>query len=188
MKYRLVAALILFVGSLTSCENTPGIASPEKMDVLPYYDLKGFIENELPKLDGMTVSKISRVNGVQERSEGIYSLDEWKEELDAFLEADINKPSMIDAYTTEVEKDILIHRAKPGTQTQIKEIKVRIVDDKPIWVTFKGSSESMFYTSFINGGIYMNNRENRIDHYELESTQKIWFLKPNNMKVQAAVK
>lgn len=187
MRIKFVAVLFLLIGVLSSCTNISGESSGE-MDVLPYYDLKGLVEQEIPKLDGKTVTLTSRVNGVQEISEKTFTSDQWKDELGAFFEADINKPSLIDSYTTELQKDMLIHRAKPGAKTTIKEIIVRIVDDRPIWVTFKGSSESMFYTSFINGGIYMNNREDRIDHFEIESTQKIWFLKPNNMKIQGAVK
>lgn len=187
MKIKLVAVLFLLVAVLSSCAGGAGDSSG-KMDVLPYYDLKGLIEQELPKLDGKTATLTSRVNGVEELTEKTFTTEQWRDELGAFFEADINKPSLIDSYTTELQKDILIHRAKPGAKTTIKEIMVRIVDDRPIWVTFKGSSESMFYTSFINGGIYMNNREDRIDHFEIESTQKIWFLKPNNMKIQGAVK
>lgn len=187
MRIKLVAVLFLLIAVLSSCANGTGDSSG-KMDVLPYYDLKGLLEQEIPKLEGKTVALTSRVNGIQEFSEKTFTTEQWKDELGAFFEADINKPSMIDSYTTELQRDILIHRAKPGAKTTIKEIMVRIVDDRPIWITFKGSSESMFYTSFINGGIYMNNREDRIDHFEIESTQKIWFLKPNNMKIQGAVK
>lgn len=187
MRLKGLAIIAVFFCFLTSCENAPGIENPDKMEVLPYFDLKGFVNQEIEKLDGRNVTKISRINGVSEQSDRITSTEEWKEELGAFFDADINKPSLIDSYTTEVEKDILIHRAKPEAKVSIQEIRVRIVNDHPVWITFKAASESMFYTSFTHGGIYMNNRENRIDHYELETTQKIWFLKPNNMKIQGAI-
>ncbi|HAH36432.1 MAG TPA: hypothetical protein DEQ87_13145 [Algoriphagus sp.] len=189
MKFRILVTLAFLISSLTSCENTPGIAPVGEMEVLPYYDLKGFVLQEIEKMDSSNqVSKITRINGEEKRSDVTFSKEDWKEELDAFLEADINKPSLATSFTTEIKGDILIHQAKPEAKTTIKEIQVRIVDDKPVWLRFRGAKESIFYTSYINGGIYMNAFTDKIDHYELESTQKIWFLSPNNMKIQGAVR
>lgn len=172
---------------LNSCENAPGIAKPGELDVLPYYDVAGFVEAEISKLGNETVRKITRINGMEESTEVTLSQEEWKEELDAFFRADINKPSMVSAFSTEVKGDVLVHRLLPGEKSPVKEIKVRIIDDRPIWLTFKISKENIFYTSTILGEIYMNQRTQKIDHYSIETTQKIMFLDANNLRIKGAV-
>ena len=172
---------------LNSCENAPVIAKAGELDVLPYVDKAGFVEGEISKLGNETVRKTTRINGKEEATEVTLSQEEWREELDAFFKADINKPSMVTAYSTEVNGDVLLHRLQPGEKSSIKEIKVRIIDDRPIWVTFKISKENFFYTSTIIGEIYMNQRTQKIDHYSIETTQKIMFLDANNLRIKGAV-
>ncbi|WP_297336667.1 hypothetical protein [Algoriphagus sp.] len=184
---RLILLSLVFV-FLVSCENTPGISKPGELETLPYYDIKGLLEEEIEKLDGSLVVKTSRINGQSNQTEVKLSKEQWMDELDAFFEVDINKSSYLNSFTTEVDKDELIHRLKPEEKSPIKEIRIRILEDRPKWITFKMSKESPFYTSHTLGEIYFNNRTQTIDHYSIESTQKIWFLKANNMKIQGAVK
>ncbi|NVJ87169.1 MAG: hypothetical protein HWE15_12735 [Algoriphagus sp.] len=187
MKINLLLLFGAFLFLFSSCENAPGIAKPGKLDPLPYYDVSGFIEAEIAKMDEERVTKSTRINGKEESLEVSLSQEEWREELDAFIRADINKPSLVSSYTTELQGDILIHRLKPGAKNSVQEIRVRIIDDRPIWLTFKVAKESMFYTSYVLGEVYMNQRTQKIDHYGIETTQKIWFLSPNNMRVKGAV-
>lgn len=168
--------------------NSPSGKPDGKMKVLPYYDLKGFLEQEIEKLDSVTVTKVSRINNEENQNTLKFSKQDWLEELDVFFRADINKPSLLNSFTTEVIQDYLIHRAKPEVKTPVKEIKVRIVNDMPVWITFKIAEENIFYTSYTLGELYMNNADNRIDHYSIETTQKIWFLKANNMKISGVIR
>ncbi|MFC3416380.1 hypothetical protein [Algoriphagus hitonicola] len=184
---RLILFSLVFV-LLVSCENAPGVSKPGDLETLPYYDLKGLLEQEIEKLDGSLVMKTTRVNGESKKTEVNLNKEQWMDELDAFFEVDINKSSYINSFTTEVDNDELIHRLKPEEKSPVKEIRVRIVDDRPVWITFRMAKESPFYTSYTLGEIYFNNRTKTIDHYAIESTQKIWFLDANNMKIQGAVK
>ncbi|MGM0944074.1 MAG: hypothetical protein ACQEW9_02760 [Bacteroidota bacterium] len=185
--HRLILLFLVF-SILVSCENAPGISSPSDLEVLPYYDMKGLLEQEIEKLEGVKVTKTTRVNGEINKTEVNLTREQWKDEFDAFFRADINRSSYLNSYTTEVDRDILIHRLKPEEKSAIKEIQVRIVDDRPVWISFKTAKESPFYTSYTNGAVYFNNRNKTIDHYSIESTQKIWFLKANNMKIQGVIK
>ncbi len=181
---------LLFLSTLlvwTSC-SSPSENSKGRMEVLPYYDLKGFIEQQVDKIDSAQVVILSRINQEENQSTVTLSKAELLEELDVFIRADINKPSLVTSYTTEVARDFLIHEAMPEEKTKVKEIKVRIVDDRPVWITFKMAEENMFYSSYTIGELYINNQTDQIDHYSIETSQKIWFLKANNMKISGVIK
>lgn len=186
-KFTLVVC-ILILGMGTACENIPGKTSGKKLDPLPYYDVSGLINQELDKLADEKVHKTVRINGKETQTVTQLSPEEWREELGVFFKADINLPSHISSYTTEVNRDILLHRLKPDAKGAVKEIQVRIVNDQAAWLTFKISKESYFYTSYVLGELYFNRRTNKIDHYSIETTQKIWFLKANNLRIKGALK
>lgn len=171
-----------------ACTPKPQPSAEPIMEVLPYFDLKGYIEQEIPKVDGAKVAKISRVQQKEESAEVIYSVQDWKEELDIFFQADINKPSLAQSYDTQLNSSYLTHTLLPGEKGKVKEITVRYDKDKPSGITVKLVEENMFYTSTTIGQVYFNVETLTLDHYSVESTQKIWFLKPNNMKIMGAVK
>ena len=171
-----------------ACTPKPEAASELKMEKLPYFDLKGYIEQEIPKVDGAKVAKISRVQHQEESADVVYSVQDWKEELDIFFQADINKPSLARSYDTKTKNSYLIHTLLPGEKGKVKEITVRYDKDRPTRITVKLVEENMFYTSTTIGQVYFNVETTKLDHYSVESTQKIWFLKPNNMKIMGAVK
>ena len=80
MKFRILVTLAFLISSLTSCENTPGIAPVGEMEVLPYYDLKGFVLQEIEKMDSSNqVSKITRINGEEKRSDVTFSKEDWND-------------------------------------------------------------------------------------------------------------
>jgi hypothetical protein len=178
----------LFFWAAFACTPKPEASPQAKMEKLPYFDLAGFIEQEIPKVDGAKVSKISRVQNQEETAEVVYSVQDWKEELDIFFQADINKPSLAQSYDTQLNSSYLIHTLLPGEKGKVKEITIRYDKDKPSGITVKLEEENMFYSSTTIGQVYFNIETQTLDHYSVESTQKIWLLKPNNMKIMGAVK
>lgn len=160
----------------------------KKMEKLPYFSLKGFLDLELAKLDGAEVAKISQINGEEILVEKKYSLTEWKEEFEAFYNADINSPSLALSYSTETETDYLIHRLLPEAKGKVKEIRIKYIKEYPFSISFKMSDENLFFTTSTVGEFYMNQATNQIDHYSIESTQKVWFLEPTNIKISGVVK
>ena len=178
----------LFFWAAFACTPKPEASPQAKMEKLPYFDLAGYIEQEIPKVDGANVSKLSRVQNQEEKADVVYSVQDWKEELDIFFQADINKPSLAKSYDTQLNSSYLTHTLLPGEKGKVKEITVRYDKDKPSGITVKLVEENMFYTSTTIGQVYFNVENQKLDHYSVESTQKIWFLKPNNMKIMGAVK
>ena len=159
-----------------------------KMEKLPYFDLKGFMDLEIAKLEGVTVTKISRINGQEKTSELVLSTQEWKEELQAFYEADINKPSLALSYSTDAHYEYLIHELLPNEKGKVKEIKIKYNNNYPSSITFRIKDENLFFSTATLGEFYLNQLTQKLDHYSIETTQKVVFLKPTNIKISGVVR
>jgi hypothetical protein len=182
----------LFLGLLIwvafACTPEPQAGRSPKMDKLPYFDLAGYIDLEIEKLDGVELTKISKINGQEKKLDVAFNKTDWQEELKAFYLADINKPSLVSSYSTETQLNYLIHKLLPEGNGKVKELIIRYDNDYPSMVKFRMREENLFFYSATNGEFHINMNTNRLDHYSLETTQKVWFLKPTNVKVYGVVK
>lgn len=160
----------------------------EKMEKLPYFNLSGFFDVEIAKIDGVKVIKTSRINGEEKTVELVYTAEDWKEEFLAFYRADINSPSLARAYSTDTKFEYLIHELLPGEKGKVKNIKIKYVKNYPASITFHSREENLFYTTSTIGEFHLNLATDRLDHYSIETTQKVWFLDPTNLKVSGIVK
>lgn len=187
---RIYATLIVGVllGMALACTPKPKPVETPLMEKLPFFDLSGYLDQEISKMSGAKVAKISRVQDQEESAEVVYSIQDWKEELDVFYQADINRPSLALAYDTKIQKNYLTHTLLPDEKGKVKEITVRYDKETPTRITVKLIEKNLFYSSTIIGTLYFNVSTFRIDHYAVESTQKIWFVDPNHMKIMGAVK
>ncbi len=158
------------------------------MEKLPYFNLTGFIDVEIAKIDGARVTKTSRINGEEKTVELVYTSEDWKEEFLAFYRADINSPSLARAYSTDTQFENLIHKLLPEEKGKVQEIKIRYSRDYPSSITFHSREENLFFSTSTHGEFHMNLATNKLDHYSIETTQKVWFLKPTNIKVLGVVK
>lgn len=185
MKIR--ARLILSVLVLAASACVSGEEN-KVLEKLPYFNLRGFFDVEIAKLDSATVIKTSRINGEEKTVELIYSSEDWKEEFLAFYQADINSPSLARAYSTDTKYEYLIHELLPGEKGKVKDIKIKYTRDYPSSITFRSREENLFFMTSTYGEFHLNLATNRLDHYSIETTQKVWFLKPTNIKVSGIVK
>ena len=183
MKIKLYISFLL-LGAVLACAPTKEEPALEK---LPYFDLKEFINLEISKLEGDSVLKTSEINGEEQIVDLKYASAQWKEEFTAFYEADINVPSLAIAYGTRTTPDQLIHELLPEAKGKVKEISIRYVQNYPAWVTFRLKDENMFYQSTTLGEIFMNQATGKIDHYEIETTQKVLFLSPTHIKIAGII-
>ena len=158
------------------------------MEELPYFNLGGFLDLEITKIDGASIIKTSRINGEEKTVELVYSVQDWKEEFAAFYEADINTPSLALSYSTDAKFEYLIHELLPEATGKVKQIKVSYYKNYPSSISFKMSEKNLFFASTTLGEFHLNQNTNKLDHYSLETTQKVWFLKPTNIKVSGLVK
>lgn len=85
-------------GLLVQCTGT------EKEKVTKYFDLEGFIESQVQRLESDNPELIKTMKFKDDsESVTVYGADSinWTKELKLFLEHDINKPVLIDAYETK---------------------------------------------------------------------------------------
>lgn len=184
MKFKKYLIFGLLIWAAFSCVSG---GEGKKMEKLPYFNLSGFLDLELAKLEGAEVAKISQINGEETLSEKKYSLKEWKEEFQAFYSADINSPSLALSYSTETEGEFLIHRLLPEAKGKVKEIKIKYIKEYPSSISFKMSDENLFFSSSTSGEFQMNLANNKLDSYTIETKQKVWFLKPTTIKISGVV-
>lgn len=160
----------------------------KRMEELPYFNLKGFMDLELAKLDGEEVTKISEIDGEETTVQKTYSLKEWKEEFEAFYSADINTPAMALSYSTEREDEYVIHRLLPDTKGKVKEIRIKYINEYPTSVSIETADKNLFFSTTTTADFYMNLATEKLDHYTIETTQKVWFLDPTHIKISGAVR
>jgi len=186
MKFSYSFILIFLLLGVTAC--TIGGNNGGKLEVLPYFDLKGYMNEAVKGLEDAKVTKISRIGGVENMVEISLTEEQWRDEFEVFFEADINKTSLISSYDTQVKNEYLIHDLFPNAKGDVKNITVSIINDEVHLITVKIAKENVFYTSVTNAELYFSNVTKKIDHYTIETTQKIWFLKPNNIKIMGALR
>ncbi|MEB2779032.1 hypothetical protein U3A58_01410 [Algoriphagus sp. C2-6-M1] len=175
--------LLLAVFGQFSCVDE-STNTPEKE---PYFDLKGFIEEKIQEIDSLEVTKVSEIQGEKKQVTVTYSIKDWEEEFAIFKEADINNASQLQSYQTTSTDDLLAHELLPKTKGKVKYIKVTYKEEDVSSVAIKIADDNLFYSSTTLADIYINNATNLIDHYSIETTQKIWFLDANDMKIQGTI-
>ncbi|MCU0401050.1 MAG: hypothetical protein MUE75_08595 [Algoriphagus sp.] len=185
MKILKFSFLGLFIWTAFSCTSSN---EESKLEKLPYFDIKSFLNLEVSKLDSMTVIKTSMINGEERTEEVVYSIQDWKEEFDYFYQADINIPSLASSYSTETISDYLLHRLLPDSKGKVKEIKIRYFQNYPASISFKMKEENLFFFSSTIGELYLNQSTEKVDHYLIETTQKVMFLKPTHIKISGLLK
>lgn len=189
MHYRfltIVAAVFLF--SLVSCRQE------ETRDDAPkvYYDLKGFIENQIEYLNEKKpeVSKTAILGSKREASK-TREVD-WKKELELFVQADINKPSYRQSY--EMVQNGPLHyeyRLKPGNDLPVAYLKIDTdsILKQPLRVEALIRASNKVYNSekkvVLNAAKHDNLVE--VNSYEVDGYQKLIFVEKKVFSIHGQI-
>jgi len=178
---------LLLAGILISCEKNEklGFANPTQIDA--YFPLSDFLQESVGKLEFAEVVKEIHFNDDTEIVD--FTLDSlaWRQELDFFFQADINKAALASSYETKEEYGLLIHQLKPNEKGDIKMIKVRKQSGKVVAIKILSVISNLFYKSTVEGMIKMDASE-EVSSYELSGEQKVWFLPATKLHVEGKVK
>lgn len=122
---------VLFLIAAVACE------SVESNDgkTAPYFDLNSFVNSliQTQSISSSVIEKTTLANAVEEKVK-VESADSmfWKTELTPLLNADINKPSLFDAYTIESsvpddKSNLLknVYEVKPNTNASVQKLEIK---------------------------------------------------------------
>ncbi|MCL6260888.1 hypothetical protein M3O96_17425 [Aquiflexum sp. TKW24L] len=182
MKHSFIGVLILFIVLGCSGENK-SVEQPESV----YFPIKDYVEVKTLELDGKGIIKELNVNGNKELIRDTLNTEEWLKELNFFIKADISRPSLAGSYETQRSADYLIHTLKEGEKGEVQKIVVKYEGEIIKEVTFKMKNSNLFYESETRGVIFNQSLTGKPDHYAVETVQKVIFLKPNKMIVNASI-
>jgi hypothetical protein len=180
--------LVLFAAALMSCENSEDMGKDEKY----YYDLKGFINNQIIVLNEKK-PEVSKELIMDDLKEVSTSKDvDWKKELELFIQADLNKPSYQKSYTV-VRADSLSYDyiLKPNEDMPVRRLNIRLDEatHQPVAVKALLKSENKIYTSEKTISLTCVKRENllEVSSYSVVGYQKLALMKRKSFSVSGKI-
>lgn len=182
LKQNFIAVLICLIAWGCSSENEAG-----KQSETVYFPLKDYIEVTALGLEGVGIIKELNVNGEKEIIRDTLMSENWLKELDFFIKADINRPSLSGSYETRRSPEYLTHKLKEGEKGEVQRIVVKYEDEVIKEVSFVIKNSNLFYNSETRGVIFNRSLTGKLDHFVVETVQNVIFLKPNKMIVNASV-
>jgi hypothetical protein len=160
----------LFFGSCDS-------AAPEKQNaVSPYFDMKGFMEKEVKRLNQLNpaIDKTVMVNNAGEHRK--LKISDWQKELSAFTDADINKTAWEGLFTrnkTPTEDRYTSHEDK----VPVKSLSVQYRKGMIFKIQILNSNSNSLYTSNDTLSYFPDSL------YEIRKTQHIRLLNQKNYRI-----
>lgn len=150
----LYPVLIVFTiaTAFASCSNklSNSATSPSSTT---YFDLSGYMDQEIARLSGspILIDKFVAINGETEQKK--VAIKNWSNELAAFKEADINKPSWVESYSVDSTAKQIIYTS---TDPSLKTKKITILFNE-------------------NGDIQSLEIENQIENWIYNAQEKLFY-------------
>ena len=147
----------------------------------PYFDLENYFESEAARLNKANpkVHKTVVVNGEIEEKE--VQIADWKQELESFIDADINKAAWRGAFSVQKDSATTIY------STQDEKIPI-----KKLIISFKENNVSAVVAIVNNTNKLYTSTDSLIYYpdslYQIKKTQQIRFMQPKNYRVTVKFK
>lgn len=177
-RYIWIGCVVFLCVACNKTEQKP-LENPTQLD--KYFPMVQFVQAQISHLDGMRVAKRIAINGKEEEVSLVLNAEEWRKELDLFIQADINKNSLASSYATEESPELLRHTLIPGEKGEVQMLTVHRSGDKIRRIDFSFGKENLFYLSEGSGSLTMTTDGKHISAYEVNGFQKVWFLPSNVM-------
>ncbi|WP_143959392.1 hypothetical protein [Litoribacter populi] len=183
---KLLVFWILVVGCF-SCQNSPQGPVENPTQIQKYFSIADFIQDQIERLEGLAIEKDLYVNGDHEQVIQRLSSEEWRNELDWFIQADINKASLATAYDIQENNGKTLYKLKDGEKSEIQEMTVFYNGERVDEVWIKSHDRNTFYQSETLAKLSTDALTGKLSTYELETTQKVVVLSPRTLKVKSKV-
>ncbi len=173
---------------VSACQNDVD----DKNEVKTYYDLKGFIENQIVYLNDKKpmVNKTAGLGG-QHVTNHLKDID-WKKELELFVQADLNKPSYRQSYNIDrKDSSTYEYRIKPNVELPVRYLKI-VVDSavhQPVYVKALFQSANKIYKSEKTIELTRIQTDNvwELSSYEVHGYQKLIFMDRKDFDIVAKI-
>ncbi|KQS34264.1 hypothetical protein ASG33_02980 [Dyadobacter sp. Leaf189] len=173
---------------LASCDQQ----AADDNEVKRYFDLKGFVENQIVYLNEKKplATKSAKLDGELEtvKSDAI----DWKKELELFIQADINKPSYAQSYdVTRKDSSTYEYRLKENSDLPVRYLKI-VTDTtvkSPTKVMATLLSRNRIYESEKQIEFTCQKKDNllQISAYSVKGYQKLIFMEPKRFEISARI-
>lgn len=171
---------LMFCG-IIACQNQNNLEDPKshKNNKETYFSLKNYFEEESKRLakNYGGIEKTAQINSKTETK--TIKIENWSQELDAFIQSDINKPAWKSSYSIERDssQNLLIYKSTDPKLTTKKITIKKDSDDDVIAVLIEKLTENNLYTTKENLEYYPDSL------YIIETTQAVRLLGKNSYKI-----
>ncbi len=182
---------------MNSCNQPSATPAQVPAAALPYFNLNGFIADQIKQLQTAHVSVEKTViteSGSPETK--VLPQVNWTQELETFTQADINKPALQAAYTitkaaTPDGQTKTTYRKRPGYRdAPIEYLEVSISSGQQVkQITGRFREDNYLVSSAKDFSLTCDlvNSQNRVVTYQVSGTQKTVFFDSLHYRVQGKV-
>lgn len=169
---------LLLLAFMCSC-NSP---TPKGQNISSaYFDIKGYFDSETSRLSKLnpTIVKTVGINGSTESKS--LKIKDWKSELSAFTDADINRASWKGLF--EVSKsDTLIEYSTTNEKVPIRDVKLYLRKGKIDRIVVVKQNENYLYKSTDTLSYHSGSL------YRIQKQQNIRFLSDKNYLIEGKIR
>ena len=165
--------------ALISCGNSQ---NPAVMQITPYYNVDSLIRSQVALLDS-TRPSLEKYAWLEDEPDTItFSPDsaEWGRELEIFLQIDLNKPVLRDAYTVSNEtgsegEKIVAYIAKEAKDVQVDTLELYFQGDRLRKIEGSYRDNSILFDTFRKVVLQFEDFEDavRVRAYQIDGAQKM---------------
>jgi hypothetical protein len=153
-----------------------------------YYDLSGLMNQQIAYLSDkqLLTQKTLKVTG--QKTESLETKDiYWKQELELFLQADINKQAYNLSYDKQELPDGVIYKLKKGEDLPVQVLKIVFDEEKnPKHIEASMHTKNYLYESQKN--LSMDLTKKRLKSYQIEGWQELFIGQRKSFSVEGIMK
>jgi hypothetical protein len=146
-----------------------------------YFDIKGYFDSEIASLSKLnpSITKTVGINGSLETKN--LKIRDWKSELSAFTDADINRASWKGLFKVS-KSDTLLNYTSNDDKVPIKDVKIYTLNGKVERIVVIKKNENYLYKSIDTLNYYSGSI------YRIQKQQNIRFLSDKNYLIEGKLR
>jgi hypothetical protein len=146
-----------------------------------YFDIKGYFDSEIASLSKLnpSITKTVGINGSLETKK--LKIRDWKSELSAFTDADINRASWKGLFKVS-KSDTLLNYTSNDDKVPIKDVKIYTLNGKVERIVVIKENENYLYNSIDTLSYYSGSM------YRIQKQQNIRFLSDKNYLIEGKIR